>query len=146
MARAGTEAAFTDGGDLVNATNEEIASCDADIELSTHTYLSTLGFYCYNAPEAPSPVGAREANAWDIHDVHGNVAELVHDGPRSDPEDDVAPTTDPVGPSGSAETAQVRGGSHGQPPVNQRLAALNATGYDDIGVGTGFRIVRSLVP
>jgi len=91
MARAGTEAAFTDGGDLVNATNEEIASCDADIELSTHTYLSTLGFYCYNAPEAPSPVGAREANAWDIHDVHGNVAELVHDGRAPTPRTTLRP-------------------------------------------------------
>ena len=57
------------------------------------------------------PVGQKQANAWGLYDMHGNVWEWCNDLWGEYPQEDVS---DPVGPSSGAERA-FRGGSWGSP-------------------------------
>ena len=139
--RAGTAGAFANGATSVN---------DA----------CKIGWFQNYMPEAngvAAPVGKKEANAWGIYDMHGNVAELLLDnnalagkdayvssfakdwetgGITDDP---VGPKTD-VGPADPAKSVIRRGGScqHGW---QQARSAAKVTGTTEWGSGyIGFRV------
>lgn len=126
-ARAGTATRFSHGDVL--GCDDECGAC------STHT---AHMWWCGNAGGSTHPVGLKAANGWGLHDVHGNVWELVPDwyAPFS-----TAAVTDPTGPAtGSARVG--RGGDWGLGAAWCR-SAQRAYGPPETRVpGLGFRLAR----
>jgi formylglycine-generating enzyme required for sulfatase activity len=126
-ARAGTQTAYPWG--------EEIGKGNANCEL------------CGSAWDGKqtAPVGSFNANAFGLHDMHGNVyewvADCVHANYDGAPTDGSAWMTD-----GDCNARNTRGGSWGNGPDAARSAAR---GRGDAGIRTnilGFRIGRTLLP
>ena len=94
--------------------------------------------------EKTAPVGAFSANAWGLHDVHGNVWEWVEDCWNDSYTG--APADGSAWESGDCSERVLRGGSWIFDPRYLRAANRNwvATGrrYDS----NGFRIARTLTP
>ena len=89
------------------------------------------------------PVGSFDANAWGLHDVHGNVREWVqdcwNDGYWGAPADGSAWL------SGGCTVRVLRGGSWADGPSFLRAAYRVATGNRGNG-RFGFRVARTLTP
>lgn len=85
-------------------------------------------------------VGNYKANAFGLHDLHGNVEEWCSDWydcgyyPKS-------PETDPAGPVEPATTRVVRGGSWYSDPMSCRSAARHESAPTTASTTTGFRVV-----
>ena len=100
-------------------------------------------------------VGSYPANAWDLHDMHGNVFELVED--RWDDNYDVRARRlrderereikdrSPV-PEDSTEIRVIRGGSWGNAPELLRSASREGNPRDYRSNRIGFRLARTLTP
>jgi len=127
-ARAGTTTAYSWGDDLGNG-NANCRGCGA----------TRVGVQAVR-------VGSFTANAFRLHDMHGNVNEWVEDCWHNSYEGD--PPTD-----GSAWTAEgdcdfrvVRGGSWSEDPSGLRSAARGAYTKENKPSNTGFRVARMLTP
>jgi serine/threonine protein kinase/formylglycine-generating enzyme required for sulfatase activity len=84
------------------------------------------------------PVASYPANAWGLHDMHGNVCEWVHDLYAAD-YFAVSPRNDPAGPAVGSER-MVRGGGMGQqgfPGGSRAVHKAPDKKYADVG----FRVV-----
>ncbi|MEJ7746658.1 MAG: SUMF1/EgtB/PvdO family nonheme iron enzyme [Luteimonas sp.] len=90
----------------------------------------------------PSPVGKFVANAYDLHDLAGNVSEWTadcwHVGYRRAPADGGAW----VNPG--CRTRMIRGGSWASSPAQTRAAWRMSAGHDVTNARTGFRVVREI--
>ena len=91
-----------------------------------------------------APVGSFPANAFGLHDLHGNVWEAVHD--CTNRSYNGAPTDGSAWVKGDCRMRVLRGGSWDDVPRYLRSAYRNrvAPGYRNIGVG--FRVARTLTP
>jgi formylglycine-generating enzyme required for sulfatase activity len=88
--------------------------------------LDEYGWYAGNSGGGLHPVGARTANAWGLHDMHGNAAEWVMDSYRAQayarlPEAQAA--VDPMTGDPGRGRGLVRGGSYRDEPARLRCAA-----------------------
>ena len=90
------------------------------------------------------PVGSFPANAWGLHDVHGNVWEWVQDCWNDSYQG--APRDGSAWESGDCSLRILRGGSWLSMPRNLRSAnrVRDFTGNRDINIG--FRVARTLTP
>lgn len=90
----------------------------------------------------PAPVASFRANAFDIHDLEGNVREWVadcwHDGYRR------APTKGEAWVNPGCRTRVVRGGAWSNAPAQTRAAWRSQAEADVTNAQTGFRVVRDL--
>ena len=102
-ARAGTTTKYSWGDDIGN----NLANCDNDD--------------CGDRWEHIAPVGSFPANAWGLHDMHGNVWEWVQD--CSNYSYSGAPTDGSARTSGNCRERVLRGGSWDGYPGSLRSAA-----------------------
>ena len=131
IARAGSSTAYSWGNDVgLNRAN-----CSSVLE--------SVGI-CGDSWDATAPVGSFPANAFGVHDMHGNVFEWVEDCWN----DSYARALSRGGPlrSGDCESRVLRGGSWAIFPRILRSASRyrNSTGTRN-GV-IGFRVARTLTP
>ncbi len=119
---------------------EHFARAGSDAAYHSSADLDTVAWYTSNSDEKIRAVGGKSANAWGLHDVHGNVWEWVWDWYG---EYGTAAAVDPVGPrSGQARVA--RGGSWGSSAHSVRAAARNARSPRYRDYSLGFRVVRTV--
>ena len=90
------------------------------------------------------PVAMLAANAWGLHDMHGNVAEWCSDAWDRRTAYDSAPITDPTNDSGNCSI--VRGGSWFQLAQASRSAARTGIPADAKTDWVGFRFVVTEAP
>jgi len=100
--------------------------------------LDQIGWYVFNSSGRTHPKMRKEANAWGLYDMSGNVWEWVWDWYRDYP----GSVTDPAG--AGADTIQViRGGSWYSDAVDCRSAERSFVDPTSRGDVYGFRLVRS---
>ena len=128
VARAGTTTRYHWG----DAIGRDLASCMLGCE--SH-WDDDVGAF---------PVGSFGANAFGLHDVHGNVSEWVedcwHDSYVGAPRDGSAWM------SGDCDKHVVRGGHWFTDPLNLRAASRSRAESGDRSYAGGFRVARTFTP
>jgi formylglycine-generating enzyme required for sulfatase activity len=127
--RSGSSTAFYNGG----ITNMGFY-CKKDPNLDK------IGWYCGNSGYKTHPVGGKQANAWGLHDMAGNVYEWVHDWFQDSYRN--LPDVDPVGPNTGSDRV-FRGGSYGVYAQICRAAHRGGSSPDRSG-SLGLRFLRVL--
>ncbi len=135
VARAGTETAFSNGGNMFEGMGW---SCAGNLLLDNDTYLDDFAIYCGNDSQIPEEVGDRPPNDWGLYDVHGNVAEWCHDWRDEYRGDEL----DPWGPL-TGETRVFRGGAFNNYPLRLRSAYRDHVIPTKDNANLGFRLARS---
>jgi formylglycine-generating enzyme required for sulfatase activity len=104
---------------------------------------ASLGDYAWydgNSGSETHPVGQKRPNAYDLHDMHGNVWEWCQDWYDKDYYGR-SPRSDPPGPPGAAFRVR-RGGSWSRDPAIARSAYRNGRTPEDRNFDFGFRVAR----
>ena len=123
--RAGTITPFNTGNALrLDRANTNARYPYGDVALAT-------------GPDRTTPAGRYPANAWNLHDMHGNVWEWTNDwyGPY-----DAARDVDPLGPD-TGTVRVIRGGSWTFDANSARCALRFTHAPIDRGFSLGFRVV-----
>lgn len=90
------------------------------------------------------PVGKKNANAWGLYDMHGNVWEWVEDGYEKDYYQR-SPSSNPCNLTQNSKTFRVlRGGSWGSEPLYLRAASRYYNDPADRYSRLGFRLAKTL--
>ena len=100
--------------------------------------LDRMAWYGKNSGDTTHPVGQKEANAWGLHDMYGNVCEWCSDwgGDYS-----TGRAVNPVGPA-SGLIRVFRGGGWVYPSEICRSAYREGSWPNTTGFHVGFRLVR----
>ena len=122
VARAGTETAYS-WGDSIGVNRANCLGCGSQWD------------------EKTAPVGSFEANAWGVHDMHGNVWEWVQDCYKS--YYGVPPSDGSAWESEDCSDHVKRGGSGGYSPRYLRSAYRYSLPTDIRFDYFGFRVARS---
>jgi sulfatase modifying factor 1 len=134
--RAGSDGLFTNGDDPENlARIGNVADARVKERFPNSKTIGADDGYLFTAP-----VGRYAANAWGLHDMHGNVWEWCLDGYDAAYYKDSSPA-DPRG-SSTASLRDIRGGSWGNDPRFCRPACRSG---DEPGIRNdylGFRLAR----
>ena len=89
-----------------------------------------------------TPVGAHEANAFSLFDMHGNVGEWVEDCYA--PNYDLAPVDGAAVQADECQRRVYRGGGFADRAAVLRAAARQARAPEQRAQGLGFRVARTL--
>lgn len=130
-ARAGTETAFAFG--------DKIHRSEVNCAGGLHC---TRGFY-FCGLSRPVTVGSLPANAWGLHEMHGNMQELVLDHWREQYSGIPRVAHEPW-LEGDARLRVVRGGSWFDPPGMARSAARWYRERAEFDLNLSFRLLREL--
>lgn len=103
--------------------------------------LDAMGWYTSNSADSTEPVGTKQANAWGLYDMHGNVWEWCLDWEGDYPGGNV---TDPIGASSGSNRVN-RGGSWLYSADNCRSAYRDGSDPGFRGNDLGFRLALSSV-
>lgn len=127
-ARGGTQTRFWFGDALTG-----------DDDCGVNGQAEAYAWWCGNASSGTHPVGLKGASQYGLHDVHGNVAELVEDwfGDYS-----AASQTDPKGPASGTLRVQ-RGGDYINGLRYARSAFRVPNSPSSTGWNVGFRLAMS---
>jgi formylglycine-generating enzyme required for sulfatase activity len=120
-ARAGTNTAYTFG--------------------SNEAELFQYAWFTDNSEDETHSVGMKEANAWGLYDVHGNLAEWVMDEYHSNYQN--APSDSRVW-EGGVDRRVIRGGSWDNAAENCRSGHRDSMGAGSRKNYIGFRIVKEV--
>jgi formylglycine-generating enzyme required for sulfatase activity len=129
-ARAGTSTRFSHG-DVLECGDD----CEACAAHDPHMW------FCGNVnPFAPKMVGLLQANPFGLHDMHGNLWELVNDLYGEFSSD---PVTDPTGPSSNSNGDIVFRGGGAEVWINRSASRLGGSPNIAENDETGFRVATS---
>jgi formylglycine-generating enzyme required for sulfatase activity len=124
--RAGTTTAFHSMPGFPNGTNDDFQ----------------VGNIAWYSSDQTRPVGGKAANALGLHDMSGNVSELVNDW-YSDNYYESSPPTNPSGPA-SGTSRVVRGGSWGDGYFGLRSSRrVDSDSLESSPNIVGFRVAKS---
>ena len=126
-ARAGAETKYSWGNGIGN-NQANCAGCGSQWEAEMTT----------------APAGSFGANAFGLHDMHGNVWEWVED--CSNGNYSGAPSDGSAWPNGNCEVRVSRGGSWGDVPRDLRSASRYWLATGNRHFYYGFRVARTLTP
>lgn len=104
--------------------------------------LDEVGWYKENSGRKTHPGGLKKANAWGLHDMHGNLWEWCADWFEGYP---AGPIADPRGPDAGTDRVG-RGGAWDYNWHYCRVASHRPFHPTSTGGNIGFRIARSSVP
>ncbi|MDX2157946.1 MAG: SUMF1/EgtB/PvdO family nonheme iron enzyme [Hyphomicrobiaceae bacterium] len=141
-ARAGTQTAYSFGSDAIDICRQANL---ADQSFRRGGYTGDIAD-CNDGQTTTAPVGSYPANAFGLHDMHGNVWEWVQDC-YDERAYATAPTDGTAIPEPSdCKSRVVRGGSWSFTPRFLRAAIRLRNGPDDRDLNLGFRVARALPP
>jgi sulfatase modifying factor 1 len=124
--RAGTITEFHGFPGHVEGTNDDLL-------------VGSIAWITVNSNAQPRPVGGKAGNAFGLHDMSGNVWELVKDNFGDYPSQ---PQTDPTGPAGGSNRV-ARGGSWFDPASGVRSPQRINPPPDMPYTNVGFRVARN---
>lgn len=137
------ELACRAGTTTVYSTGDAADSVIKAANLAEQSFASTFGVKANlthtDGFPMTAPVGSFEANAFGLHDMHGNVWEWCSDVYQADYYQS-SPKTDPSGPA-RGELRAVRGGSWAGGPFHARSSDRSGYGEDERNLMIGFRVV-----
>jgi hypothetical protein len=109
----------------------------------TDSNLDRIGWYCGNEELSTRPVGGKDANAWALLDMAGNVSEWTADAWQADL--GVEARRDPYAAGSPTSTRVLRGGAQSDHSSETRAASRQDVGAPDRRADSvGFRLARSL--
>jgi len=113
-----------------------------ELSCASDPNLDAVGWHCGNSGDDRHEVSLKQANAWGLYDMHGNLWEWCWDGYRSDYES--LPQQDPVHEVGSDAYRVRRGGGWSTDARGCRSANRRFSNPDSSPSDLGIRPVRSV--